>query len=81
MTTAESIDYQKVLVTVRSWPPEWRLQLAEELLRSLHGVVPTERKRGVPVEQVLGIGAGSGPPPDDETVKKWIEEHRMEKYG
>ena len=36
------------------------------------------RPRGVPAAQVLGIAAGKGPPPDDETVKRWIAEHRLE---
>jgi hypothetical protein len=29
----------------------------------------------------LGIAKGKTPPPDDATVKKWIEEHRQQKYG
>jgi len=58
-----------------------RLTLAEELLRSLHPVVRPNGRRRISAEQVLGIGAGKVPPPDDETVKRWIEEHRMEKYG
>ena len=37
--------------------------------------------RGVPAEKVRGIAAGDGSPPDDETVNRWIEERRMEKYG
>jgi hypothetical protein len=81
MTPVQANDYQTVLGTVRAWPPELRLLLAEELLRTLHAAVKAERKPGVPAEQVLGIGAGSGPPPDDETVRRWMEEHRAEKYG
>ncbi|MFO0964109.1 MAG: hypothetical protein U0793_00795 [Gemmataceae bacterium] len=37
--------------------------------------------RGVPAAQVRGIAAGAGVPPDDETIKRWIEEHRLEKHG
>lgn len=37
--------------------------------------------RGVSAADILGIGAGTGSPPDDETVKQWIGEHRAEKYG
>jgi len=39
------------------------------------------RPRGVPAEQVRGIAAGDGSPPDDETVNRWIQERRVEKYG
>jgi hypothetical protein len=81
MSVSQSSEYTDVLEKVRSWPPDLRLTLAEELLRSLHPVVGPNGRRGVPAEHVLGIGAGKGPPPDDEAVQRWIEEHRMEKYG
>ena len=42
---------------------------------------PAPGLRGVPAAQVRGIAAGDGPPPDDETVSKWIQERRAEKYG
>ena len=47
-------------------------------------VVPEKaapRPHGVPAEQVRGIGAGPGLPPDDDTVHRWIQERRAEKYG
>ena len=81
MTVSQVSEYTDVLEKVRSWPPEMRLTLAEDLLRSLHPVVRPNGRRGIPAEQVRGIGAGKGPPPDDETVKRWIGEHRLEKYG
>jgi hypothetical protein len=34
---------------------------------------------GVPADQVLGIAAGKGTPPDDETVRRWIGEHRLQR--
>jgi hypothetical protein len=76
--TTQSPDYQEVLRKVRSWQPELRLTLAEEVLRSLHPLAPSDYPRGVPAQQVLGLAAGSGSPPDDETVRRWIEEHRLE---
>ena len=36
---------------------------------------------GVPAAEIRGVAAGHGSPPDDETVKQWIQEHRTEKYG
>ena len=50
--------------------------LRQEALESM----PRE-PRGVPAEQVLGIAAGAGLPPDDDTINRWIQEHRVEKYG
>jgi hypothetical protein len=81
MSITELSELKSVLVKVRNWTPEMRLTLAEELLRSLHPAVHPSGLRGVPSEQVLGIGAGEGPPPDDDTVRQWIHDHRMEKYG
>jgi hypothetical protein len=79
--TTQSPDYQDVLKTVRSWEPALRLALAEELLRSLHPLAPSGGVRGVPAQQVLGLAAGAGSPPDDDTVRRWIEEYRAGKYG
>ena len=38
------------------------------------------RLSGVPVEQVRGIAAGPGPPPDDEAVDRMRFEYLAEKY-
>jgi hypothetical protein len=56
-----------------------RLTLAEEILRSLHLVLRPSEPRGVPAQRVRGIAAGDGPLPDDDTIKQWIQEGRMEK--
>ncbi len=74
-------DYWSVLKILHAWPSELRLALAEALLHSLHRELPSNGSRGVPVEKVLGMAAGKGPPPSDATIKQWIEEHRLEKYG
>lgn len=36
---------------------------------------------GVPASVIRGIASGNGPIPDDDTVKKWMQERRLEKYG
>ncbi len=33
------------------------------------------------LSQALGLLATSAPPPSEEEVKQWLEEHRTEKYG
>jgi hypothetical protein len=78
--TTERIEFEDVLSRVQARTPEMRRSLAEQLFRSLQPAVPTAGLRGVPVEQVRGIAANGWPPPDDDTVKRWIEEHRAEKY-
>ncbi len=74
-------DFRTVVATLRNWTPEMKLLLAQELLNSLRPLLTPDGLPGVPAKQVVGIGAGEAPPPDDETVKRWIHEHRMEKYG
>ena len=73
--------YLQVLQAVQTWPAARRLALAEAILHSLRQELSQGPPRGVPVEQVRGIAAGRGAPPDDETVRRWLDEHRAEKYG
>ncbi len=74
-------EYDEILATVQTWPPQQRLHLAADLLRSLPRPTGPDGLRGVPVEKVRGVAAGAGPVPDDDTVRRWTEEHRLEKYG
>lgn len=81
MSQTEAMEYVEVLQKLRAWSPDMRCALVEAILETLKPELPVGRPRGVPVERVLGLAAGQGPPPDDETVKQWIHEHRLEKYG
>jgi hypothetical protein len=81
MSIPQASEVQGVLDRVRTWSPEMRLTLAEELLRSLYPFLRPSELRGMPAEQVRGIAANDGTPPDDDTVKQWIGERRLEKYG
>jgi hypothetical protein len=74
-------DYHDILTSARALPPNERLSLAEELLRTLHSAVSPSPPRGLPADQVRGLAGGAAPPPDDDTVRSWIEEHRAAKYG
>jgi hypothetical protein len=66
-------------------PPPRGYSAAEviELLHQRHPSLPQAGAvtRGSPVEQLVGMAAGDRPPPNDEEVQQWIDEHRMEKYG
>ena len=78
-----------VLETVKHWPAEARVALARMTLETVespqmlgqtseHG---EPLRRGKPVELLIGLGAGSRPPPSDNLVRQWIDEHRVEKFG
>lgn len=76
----------EVVQAVRQWPPQMRISLACAILQTvdsseLQGPGSGGPHRGRPVEELIGLGAGSGEPPSHEVVKQWIDEHRMGKFG
>jgi hypothetical protein len=92
MSTAEVDEFAEVMERVRGWSPSLRIALAKGILDSLqaagatepaHGRPDSARKptRGLSAEEIRGLLKTDRPPPDDESVKRWIDEHRMEKYG
>lgn len=69
---------------VKSWPPAERISLARKILESVENLSPQEidnAPRGPSAAEVVEKFRTHAPPPDDATVKQWIHEHRMEKYG
>jgi hypothetical protein len=69
-----------ILQQVKPWPEEDRVALAYEILRDMRHQ-PREPAPRNTARAALGIARGEGPAPDDATVKQWIEEYRMRKYG
>jgi hypothetical protein len=67
---------------LKTWPPESKIVLARRILETLEPATASARPRKArSVQELIGLGAGDSAPPDDETVRRWIAEHRMEKYG
>ena len=82
MSTVEASELSDVLSKVKNWSPESRIVLARRILETLERA--QRPARGLParlVQELIGLGAGDSPAPDDETVRRWIAEHRTEKYG
>lgn len=79
MSPAESHQIVDILDQVREWPPESRRILVHRILETLATEAPLASPRSV--QDWIGMGAGPGVPPDDETVRRWMEEHRAEKFG
>ena len=82
MSAAEANELTGVLSRVKNWSPDSRIVLARRILETLER--PRRVVRGLParsVQELIGLGAGDNPAPDDETARRWIAEHRMEKYG
>jgi hypothetical protein len=86
VSTAEATELTDVLNRVKTWPTTLRITLARQILESLDkGEAPPEpsppKSRGLSAAEVRSLLQTDRPPPDDETVERWIDEHRMEKYG
>ncbi len=83
MNATDRQELMAVWEQVRRWPAQLQVSLARRLLDAADTAEPTfgGPTRGKPVSELIGLGAGSGNPPSDETVRQWLEEHRAEKYG
>ncbi|MBC7815675.1 MAG: hypothetical protein IAG10_02120 [Planctomycetaceae bacterium] len=62
-------------------PGDWSEGQELEIAPAAAKPVRERQKRGYSAEEVHQHLQIKGPAPDDETVKQWIDEHRMEKYG
>jgi hypothetical protein len=89
MSTTEVQELTHVWEQIRNWPTRLQISLARRILDTVDAgepagqTPPTEsrEKRGRPVAELVGLGAGSRAPPSDEQIRQWIEEHSTEKYG
>jgi hypothetical protein len=86
MSTAEAAELTDVLNRVTTWPTALRITLAHKILESLDqmeapAVPPASKTRGLSAAEVRALIKTDRAPPDDETVERWIDEYRMEKYG
>jgi hypothetical protein len=79
MTNNES-EVVEILHRVESWPQTMRISLARQILQSLEEG-QRQTPRGQSAAEVLALLKSDKPAPDDATVKKWLDEHRLEKYG
>jgi len=85
MSITETSEIAGVLSRVRSWPAATRVALARRILETLESP-PVEQPlprppRGPSAAEVAALFKTDRPAPDGATVKQWIDEHRMEKYG
>jgi hypothetical protein len=81
-----AFDRDTILQVVATWQRDEQLALAEAILR--HAIATTQPGvRAEPLAEpdtypLTGIFASEGQtPPDDATVARWLDEHKMEKYG
>ena len=85
MNTTETIEVAELVRLVRAWPAPMRIVLARQILETLEGGVATPASsklpRGPSSAEIASIFKTDNAVPDDATVKQWIADHRMDKYG
>jgi hypothetical protein len=84
MSTAEASELTDILNRVTTWPTALRIRLARKIIESVDqapAVPPAPKIRGLSATEVRALIKADRTPPDDETVERWIDEYRMEKYG
>ena len=81
MITTESPEVTDILTRVSAWPSEARAALARRILASLRPPDRAGPQSGYWSAEVIAALHMPQPAPDDATVKRWIGEERMEKYG
>ena len=81
MQTVETIQYRTVVEQVKEWPADERLALVQDILRTLEPQLGTSDHQEGTLDKALGLLASQYPAPADDTVRQWLRERRMEKYG
>jgi len=69
----------EVLQRVQQWPTALRIRLARRLPESLD--TATSAGRAWSAAEAIAAVNSRQPAPDDATVRQWIDERRVEKYG
>jgi hypothetical protein len=73
-------EIDSIISQVKPWPEEDRVALAYLILREMRIKTREDAPRRT-LESALAVARGSSPPPDDATVRKWLNEHREQKHG
>jgi hypothetical protein len=78
-------DITELVQQVQSWPASMRIALARQILESVErepeSASTSALPRGPTAAEVAARFRADKPAPSDETVKQWIDEHRLTKYG
>ena len=81
MTNVEHQEISEVVARVAAWPPAERIKLARKILETVETTGEKRTSRGYSAAEVISLLQSRQPAPDDQTVRRWIDDHRTEKYG
>lgn len=76
-------EFSDVIERVQGWPAAMRISLARQILETLETKPPTAPAipRGPTAAEVAAMFKADQPAPSDQTIRQWVDEHRMTKYG
>ena len=84
-TNTETNEIADIVQRVQSWPVPMRIAVARRILETVeHSPTPettSKEPRGPSAAEVAARFKTDRPAPDDATVKQWIDDYRMGKYG
>lgn len=84
MNATETDEIVGIVRRVESWPEAARITLARRILETLEKPRASQLPpvpRGPSAAQIAEQFKTDKPAPDDATVKEWIDQYRVEKYG
>ena len=83
MNATESAEITEIVKRVQSWAAPLRITLARQILETLESrpAGAFQVPRGPAAAEVAALFKTDKLAPDDATVKQWIDDYRMEKYG
>lgn len=79
--TSPALDRNTILQAVSSWPRDEQLALARAIWEQVGAGFVEEPIAPPDSRGLAGLIARAGTPPTDEDVARWLDEHRLEKYG
>ncbi len=79
MSTDQLLTYETILDAVERWPSAKRITLIQDVLRTL--APRSGPRRHDTLEAALGLLVNDKRAPSDADIQRWLDAHRMEKYG
>ena len=76
MAISKASSYEAVLAEVSSWPSGERLNLLQDILKTLAPTVQEVRPARKTVEKAYGMLKTGQPAPSDQETQEWLEERR-----
>ena len=81
MSDVEYQEISEVVARVSSWPLAERIKFARKILETVETADERRSSRGYSAAEVISLLQSRQPAPDDQSVRRWIDDHRTQKFG